>query len=183
MATIEVILTEDIGKLGEAGEVVKVRAGYGRNFLLPQGKAMLATASRVKEIEHQRRVIDELQGKAIAGFKEVARRAGSVGLQFEVQASAEGKLFGSVTNADIAGRMAEAGVEVDRRKIEISAPIKSVGEHEARLRLHREVIVPLKVEVISSGEPPRDDDDEDDGMDDGSNERREENSPRDDNEE
>jgi large subunit ribosomal protein L9 len=74
MATIELILTEDIHRLGNAGDVVRVKAGYGRNFLLPQGKAMLATASRVKEIEHQRRVIDELQKKAIAGYQDLSRR-------------------------------------------------------------------------------------------------------------
>ena len=72
MATIELILTEDIHRLGNAGDVVKVKAGFGRNYLLPQGKAMLATASRVKEVEHKRRVIDEMQKKAIAGFQELA---------------------------------------------------------------------------------------------------------------
>src|SRR5512145_1158486 len=105
MATMEVILTEDIHRLGNAGDVVRVKAGFGRNYLLPQGKAMLATASRVKEVEHQRRVIDELQKKAIAGYQDVARRLVAVDLTFEMQASPEGKLFGSVTNADIAARL------------------------------------------------------------------------------
>ena len=72
MATIEVILTEDIHRLGNAGDVVKVKAGFGRNYLLPQGKAMLATTSRVKEVEHKRRVIEEIQKKAIAGFQQIA---------------------------------------------------------------------------------------------------------------
>jgi large subunit ribosomal protein L9 len=150
MATIEVILTEDIHRLGNAGDVVKVKAGYGRNFLLPQGKAMLATASRVKQVEHQRRVIDEIQKKAIAGFQDVARRVLAVDLTFEMQASAEGKLFGSVTNADIAARFAAAGVEVERRKIAIAEPIKSVGEHPVVVKLHREVQTPVVVKVVAA---------------------------------
>jgi large subunit ribosomal protein L9 len=153
MATIEVILTEDIHRLGNAGDVVKVKAGFGRNFLLPQGKAMLATASRVKEVEHKRRVIEEIQKKAIAGFQQVARQVAAVDLTFPMQASPEGKLFGSVTNADIAARFAAAGIEVERRRIVIPEPIKTVGDHPITVRLHREVQTPLVVKVVSSGEP------------------------------
>jgi large subunit ribosomal protein L9 len=153
MATMEVILTEDIHRLGSAGDVVKVKAGFGRNYLLPQGKAMLATPSRVKQVEHQRRMIAEIQKKAVAEFREVERRIQSVDLSFEMQASPEGKLFGSVTNADIAAKLAAAGVEIERRKIVIPEPIKSVGEHPVTVRLHREVQTPLVVKVISSGEP------------------------------
>jgi large subunit ribosomal protein L9 len=153
MATIELILTEDIHRLGNAGDVVRVKAGYGRNFLLPQGKAMLATASRVKEIEHQRRVIDELQKKAIAGYQDLARRVLAVNLTFDMQASPEGKLFGSVTNADIAARLAAGGVEIERRKIAIAEPIKTVGDHPVTIRLHREVQTPVVVKVVASGAP------------------------------
>ncbi|MCP4007414.1 MAG: 50S ribosomal protein L9 [bacterium] len=148
MATLEIILTEDIGKLGTAGDVVRVRAGYGRNYLIPQGMALLATAGRVNEMEHKRRVIEERNSKAVSGLQDIARRATAVELSFEVQASSEGKLFGSVTNSDIAARLAENGVEVDRRKI-ATDPIKQVGQHEVPLRLHREVIVALKVAVVS----------------------------------
>jgi large subunit ribosomal protein L9 len=153
MATIEVILTEDIHRLGNAGDVVKVKAGFGRNFLLPQGKAMLATASRVKEVEHKRRVIDEIQKKAIAGFQQVARQVAGVDLTFPMQASPEGKLFGSVTNADVAARFAAAGIEVERRRIVIPEPIKTIGDHPITVRLHREVQTPLVVKVVSSGAP------------------------------
>jgi len=151
MATIELILTEDIHRLGNAGDVVRVKAGFGRNYLLPQGKAMLATASRVKQVEHQRRVIDELQKKAIAGFQDLARRVLAVDMTFEMQASPEGKLFGSVTNADIAARLAAGGVEIERRKIVIAEPIKTVGEHPVGIRLHREVQTPILVKVVASG--------------------------------
>lgn len=153
MATIELILTEDIHRLGNAGDVVRVKAGYGRNFLLPQGKAMLATASRVKEIDHQRRVIDELQKKAIAGYQDLSRRVLAVNLTFDMQASPEGKLFGSVTNADIAARLAAGGVEIERRKIVIAEPIKTVGDHPVTIRLHREVQTPVVVKVVASGAP------------------------------
>jgi large subunit ribosomal protein L9 len=151
MATMEVILTEDIHRLGNAGDVVKVKAGFGRNFLLPQGKAMLATAARVQQVDHQRRMIAEIQKRAVAEFREVERRVKAIELVFEMQASAEGKLFGSVTNADIAARLAAAGVEIERRKIVIAEPIKTVGDHPITVRLHREVQTPLVVKVISSG--------------------------------
>ncbi len=164
MATIEVILTEDIHRLGNAGEVVKVKAGYGRNYLLPQGKAMLATASRVKQVEHQRRVIEEIQKKAIAEYQEVARRVLAVDLTFEMQASAEGKLFGSVTNADIAARLAAGGVEVERRKIAIAEPIKTVGEHTIVVKLHREVQTPVVVKVVAVGAPAEEASAEPEGM-------------------
>ena len=151
--SMHVILTEDIPKLGLAGEVVKVRPGFGRNYLLPQKKAMLATPGRVKRLEHQRRVVDEKQRKDIAGQEGVARQLAAVDLSFEMQASPEGKLFGSVTNADIAARLAEAGFEIDRRKIELAEAVKQLGEHTASVRLHREVTVELQLKVVSAGVP------------------------------
>ena len=171
MATIELILTEDIHRLGNAGDVVRVKAGFGRNYLLPQGKAMLATASRVKQVEHQRRVIDELQKKAVSGFQDLARRVAAVEMTFEMQASPEGKLFGSVTNADIAARLAAGGVEIERRKIVIAEPIKTVGEHAVAVRLHREVQTPIVVKVVASGAVAQDEESEPEGME--TEERRE----------
>jgi large subunit ribosomal protein L9 len=171
MATIELILTEDIHRLGNAGDVVRVKAGFGRNYLLPQGKAMLATAARVKQVEHQRRVIDELQKKAIAGYQELSRRVIAVEMTFEMQASPEGKLFGSVTNADIAARLAAAGVEIERRKIVIAEPIKTIGDHAVAVRLHREVQTPIVVKVVASGAPAEAAEAEPEGME--TEERRE----------
>lgn len=153
MAKMEVILTEDIHRLGNAGDVVTVKAGFGRNYLLPQGKAMLATASRVKEIEHKRRVIAEIQKRAIAEFKDVERRLLAIDLTFEMHASPEGKLFGSVTNADIAARLAAGGVDIERRKIAIPEAIKSVGDHPITVKLHREVQTPMVVKVVAGGAP------------------------------
>lgn len=151
---MHVILTEDIPKLGEAGELVRVRPGYGRNYLIPQGKALLATDGRVKQLEHQRRVIDEKVKKEISSYRESATGLEKVELQFEMQSNEEGKLFGSVTNADIHKQLIALGFELERRKIELVEPIKSIGVHDVNVRLHREVQVPLKVSVVSSDEPP-----------------------------
>lgn len=147
---LEVILTEDVPKLGHAGELVRVRDGYARNYLLPQGKAQLATRGRIKELEHQRRVIEDAQRKEILAHQATAERIAAVTLEFPMQAGEEGKLFGSVTNNDIATRLAEQGLEVERRRIELTEPIKQVGEFEVPVRLHREVIAQLKVQVVAA---------------------------------
>ncbi len=147
---VEVILTEDILTLGHAGEVVRVRPGYARNYLLPQGKAMLATKGRVRELEHKKRVIEEKIRKEISGHEARARQLGEIELEFQVLVGEEGKLFGSVTNADIAGRLAERGIELDRRKIELREPIKQLGEYDVMVRLHREVAAQLHVKVVAA---------------------------------
>ncbi|MCH6562301.1 MAG: 50S ribosomal protein L9 [Myxococcales bacterium] len=147
---VEVILTEDISTLGNAGEVVRVRPGYARNYLLPQGKAMLATKGRVRELEHKRRVIEEKIRKEVGGHELVAKRLEQTELEFQVLVGAEGKLFGSITNADIAGRLGEQGIELDRRKIELSEPIKQLGEYKVTLKLHREVSTQIRVKVVAS---------------------------------
>ncbi len=147
---VEVILTEDISTLGSAGEVVRVRPGYARNYLLPQGKAMLATKGRVSELEHKRRVIEEKIRKEVGGHELVAKRLEQTEIEFQVLAGEEGKLFGSITNADIAGRLGEQGIKLDRRKIELVEPIKQLGEYEVTLKLHREVSTQIRVKVVAS---------------------------------
>jgi large subunit ribosomal protein L9 len=154
MATMRVILTEEVPNLGDAGDVVTVKAGFGRNYLLPQGKAMLATEGRVKEIEHKKRVIEEKEKKDVQRLRELAAQLARVDLTFSVFASDEGRLFGSVTNADIAARFAEQGHPIERRKIQLKEPIKQIGSHEISVRLHREVVQALSVSVVSAGAPP-----------------------------
>ncbi len=144
------ILTEDLSNLGYAVEIVRVRPGYARNYLLPQGKAMLATKGRVRELEHKRRVIEEKIRKEVGGHELVAKRLEQTELEFQVLVGAEGKLFGSITNADIAGRLGEQGIELDRRKIELSEPIKRLGEYKVTLKLHREVSTQIRVKVVAS---------------------------------
>jgi len=147
---VEVILTEDMSTLGNAGEVVRVRPGYARNYLLPQGKALLATKGRVRELEHKRRVIEEKIRKEIGGHELVAKRLEQTELEFQVLAGEEGKLFGSITNADIAGRLGEQGIQLDRRKIELVEPIKQLGEYQVTLKLHRDVSTQIRVKVVAS---------------------------------
>lgn len=146
---MEIILTEDVPKLGHAGDIVRVKDGYARNYLLPRGKAMLATRGRVREIEHKKQVIAEKQRKEISSLEGVARQLAGLSLEFEARAGEEGKLFGSVTNADIAARLAEQGVEVDRRRIDLHDPIKQIGEYDVPVRLHREVTATVSVKVRS----------------------------------
>jgi large subunit ribosomal protein L9 len=148
---MRLILTEDVPSLGNAGDVVRVKRGYGRNYLLPQGKAQLATETRVREIEHQKRVIDEKVQKEVLEHRATGEKLAKVSLEFEMQTNEEGKLFGSVTNGDILERLVVQGFEIDRRKIELPEPIKQVGEHEVNVRLHREVQVSIRVNVSSSG--------------------------------
>ena len=147
MAQVKVILREDIPRLGDAGEVVSVRPGFARNFLLPQGKAILATESSVNALDHHQRVIAEKVARernALAGEKS---RIEAIQLEISVQAGEEGKLFGSVTAVQIAELLAEKGVAIDRRKIELGEPIKDVGEHRVPVRLHREIVAQVRLNV------------------------------------
>lgn len=151
---MNVILTQDVEKLGQAGEVVKVKDGYGRNYLLPRGLALLATEGRVRELEHKRRVVEDKVRKEVAGHELVAKQLQGVALDFEVKVGEEGKLFGSVTNADVASRLEERGFTVERRKIQLAEPVKQVGEYEVTVRLHREVSAQIKLNVFGDGTPP-----------------------------
>jgi large subunit ribosomal protein L9 len=149
---VEIILTEDVPKLGRAGDVVRVTSGYGRNYLIPQGKAMLATRGRVTELAHKKRMVEERERKLVAEQQELAARLAAAEVTFAVQAGEEGKLFGSVTTADIVARLAEAGFEVDRRKVDLSEPIKQLGLHAISIRLHREVVCNITVKVEEASE-------------------------------
>lgn len=147
MAHVKVILREDIARLGEAGEVVDVRPGFARNFLLPQGKAILATEASLKGLEHHQRVIAEKVARERKSLEGEKSRIEAVALEVAVQVGEEGKLFGSVTAAQIAELLGQKGVAVDRRKIELAEPIKEVGEHKVPLRLHREVVAHVRLTV------------------------------------
>jgi large subunit ribosomal protein L9 len=154
MAAMEVILTEDVAKLGHAGELVKVKPGFARNYLLPRGMALLATAGRIADIEHKKRVIDEAQRRLVGSLEAVAKRLGAVELEFQMQAGEEGKLFGSVTAADIHRQLVDRGFDVERRKIDLDSPVKQVGEYQVPIRLHRQVVTEIKIRVVSIGGPP-----------------------------
>ena len=147
MAHVMVILREDVPRLGDAGEVVKVRPGFARNFLLPKGKAILATEASVKALEHHQRVIAEKTTRERKTLEAEKARIEAIALEIAVQVGEEGKLFGSVTAAQIAELLEAKGVRVDRRKIELPEPIREAGEHRVPLRLHREVIARVRLTV------------------------------------
>ncbi len=150
MALVQVILSEDVHNLGDAGDVVAVKPGYARNFLVPQGKALPATAARVHEVEHKRRVIAERRAKELKDLDAVKTRLEGIALEIAAQAGEEGKLFGSVTAQNLADLLAQQGLEVDRRKIVLAEPIKTLGEHTVSVRLRNDVVASLKVTVIAA---------------------------------
>ena len=150
MAQVQLILREDVRRLGEAGDLVSVKPGYARNFLVPQGKAILATVGRVKELDHQKRVISERLAKEMADFEAVKQRMASVVLEFSAQAGDEGKIFGSITAQQIGEQLAEKGFKIDRRKIELDVPIKALGEHQVPVKLRSEIVAEVKVIVTAA---------------------------------
>ena len=146
---IEVILREDIKTLGRAGEMVRVKPGYARNYLLPQGLAYEATEGNRKRIAAETRV---RAAKDQAERTEAERVAGTLSgltLTLKGKAGEEGKLFGSVTSQDIAEALASQGYSFDRRRIELEHPIKTTGTHAVSLRLHPEVHAELRVSVVA----------------------------------
>jgi large subunit ribosomal protein L9 len=146
---IEVILREDIKTLGRAGEMVRVKPGYARNYLLPQGLAYEATEGNRKRIAAETRV-RAVRDQAERGEAErVAATLREVTLTLSRKAGEEGKLFGSITSQDIADALAGQGHAVDRRRIELEHPIKSTGQHPVAVRLHPEVHAELRVNVVA----------------------------------
>lgn len=149
---MKVILKAAMSNLGEAGDVVDVKAGYARNYLIPQGLAYLASAGNIRRLEEERKLGEERSRRE---FLEARRRAAQLEgttVVFQARAGEEGKLFGSVTNGDIADRLKEKGLdfELDRRWIQLEEPIKTVGEYEVGVRLHADVTVPVQVRVERS---------------------------------
>ncbi len=147
MRQVTLILREPVPSLGEAGDVVKVKPGFARNFLIPQGKAMVATAANVRELEHHKRVVAERVAKELKSFVAVRDRIESLSLEVVARVGEEGKLFGSVTVLQIAEQLAAQGVEVDRRRIDLPEPIKEVGEHAVPIKLHRDLVANVRVKV------------------------------------
>ena len=150
MSLVKLILREEVRRLGDAGDLVSVKPGYARNYLLPQGKAVLATRGRVQEVEHQQRIISDKLAKDMKDLEALKVRLEAVVLEFSAQAGEEGKLFGSVTAQQLADQLAEKGQSVDRRKISLEEPIRSVGEHTVSLRLRADVVANLKVVVTAA---------------------------------
>jgi large subunit ribosomal protein L9 len=146
---MEVILREDVPNLGKIGEVVRVRDGFARNYLLPQGLVLVANKKNLKLFEHQKRVVADQKQRILRNAQSVGDQLGSVSLVIPVRTGEEGKLFGSVTNINIEKALKARGLEVDRRKIHLEQPIRSLGDYEVPIRLAADITVPLKVSVVS----------------------------------
>ena len=146
---MKVILRENVEHLGQIGDVVKVAPGYARNFLLPRGFAMVATEGNKKALEHAKRQLEYKKNKVLEGARALAAKIESLVITTTHQAGEEGKLFGSVTNMEVAELLKAQGVEIDRKKIEMEA-IKQVGEHTAKIKIHPEVAASLKVTVVAA---------------------------------
>ncbi len=145
---MQVILKEDVHNLGKAGELVKVKPGFGRNYLIPQGKAMMATAANVKQIEHQKKVIAAKQAELAKDAQAMADRLGALEVQIERQVGEEDKLFGSVTARDIGDALKDKGVTIDHKKLQLDEPIKTIGYHTVEVKLGQGVHGQLKVVVV-----------------------------------
>jgi large subunit ribosomal protein L9 len=152
MAMMEVLLRDDVDNLGARGEVVKVRAGYGRNYLLPQGLAVQATPANVKQIQMQRKALLKKATEEKGMAEQQADLLKEVTLEFARKVGEHGLLYGSVTSMDVAEAFAAKGYEIDRKKITLKDPIKETGEYEVPVKLHREVTANVKVVVKSEEE-------------------------------
>lgn len=146
---IEVILREDVKTLGRAGEMVRVKPGYARNYLLPQGLAYEATEGNKKRIAAETRARASREQAERSEAERVAMTLSAVQLSLSGKAGEEGKLFGSITSQDVADALARQGHTVDKRRIELEHPIKTVGEHAVTVRLHPEVHAELRVSVVA----------------------------------
>ena len=151
---MDVILTENVKNLGTIGEVVSVKPGYGRNFLVPQGLAVESSEAKLKELEHHKRQLNRKAEKLSQEAADVKARIEAVECTFVHKASEEGKLFGSVTSMEIAESLAAQGIEIDRRKILLEQPIKELGEHAVDIKLNAGVNATVKINVISEGAKP-----------------------------
>jgi large subunit ribosomal protein L9 len=151
MANTQVLLREDIDDLGARGEIVRVKAGYARNYLLPRKLAVEATASNVKQIEQERAALLRKEAKERGSAELQAANMGRLSLNFQRRVGEHGMLYGSVTSMDIAEALKERGYEIDRRRIRLPEAIKEEGEYSVQVRLHREVNVDIPVVVAAEG--------------------------------
>ena len=150
---MEIVLLQRIEKLGQMGDVVTVKDGYARNYLLPKNLAKQATPGNLKVVEQQKRKWAMLEQKEKSAAEIVASSVEGVKLEIHKKVGAGGTLYGSVTSHEIADGLTAKGLEIDKRKIELDHPIKSLGVHEIEIRLHREVAAKIQVEVLPDSEP------------------------------
>jgi len=147
---MEVILLEKVNKLGDLGDKVNVKSGYGRNFLIPKNKAVPATADHLAEFEAKRAEFEKAEKDSFAAAETRAKSISDLAVTIARNAGDEGKLFGSVTNADIAAAVTEAGVELEKREVRLpEGPIHEIGEYDVDLHLHVDVNTTVKINVVA----------------------------------
>jgi large subunit ribosomal protein L9 len=149
MANSEVLLLKPVDGLGAEGDQVKVRAGYARNFLLPQGMAMPLTQANRKRVESLKKARALREAKELDGAQALAKQIEKAAIAIAVKTGEGGKLFGAVTGSDIHEKLAAAGITVEKRRIHLGQPIKALGKHTVNIRLHPEVTVELSFDVVS----------------------------------
>ncbi len=147
---MRVILKQEVEQLGEAGDIVKVAAGYGRNYLIPRGLAVLASEGSVAELDHNQRIADAIRRKKLAGANALAEKLEGTAVSIRRETGDDEKLFGSVTKRDIVEALAAEGIEVDRRAVQLEEPIKSIGLFTVPIRLHSDLSANVRVYVIRS---------------------------------
>lgn len=149
MAHLKVILLEDVENLGHVGQTVNVRTGFGRNYLIPQGKALAATKANAVLVEAQREVFEAAANKNRAEAAEQATRISGISISISRKVGEQDTLYGSVTTGDVADALREKGVVVDKRRVLLPEPIKRLGEFTVPVRLHADVTAELKVSVVA----------------------------------
>lgn len=146
---MKVILKEDVKNLGVAGTVVNVADGYARNFLIPKNLAVEASTKNIKVLEQERKKIEEASKRAKEKAQELSSRLSNLTVQIMAKAGEEGKLFGSITNADISEALKKEGFDIDRKKIILEEPIKRLGVYTVNVKVYQDIIVPVNVNVVS----------------------------------
>ncbi len=149
MANTEVLLLQPVDGLGGEGDQVKVRAGYARNYLLPKGFAAPMTVANRKRVDALRKRRAEREASELNGAQELAKKLESVSVAFAVQTGEGGKMFGAITAADLHAKLVEAGVEIDKKKIHLHTPVKTLGSHTTKVKLHPEVSVEVSFDIVS----------------------------------
>ncbi|MBP8962964.1 MAG: 50S ribosomal protein L9 [Opitutaceae bacterium] len=149
MASSELLLIKPVDGLGGEGDQVKVRAGYARNFLLPRGYAVPLTQSNKKQVEALKKRRGEREAQELAGAQELAKQLEKVSIAFVVKTGEGGKMFGAITVNDLHDKLVASGVNVEKKKIHLHTPVKTLGKHEVQVKLHSEVSVTVSFDVVS----------------------------------
>ncbi len=149
MAHSEVLLLKPVDGLGAEGDQVKVRAGYARNFLLPRQIAAPVTTANRKQVEALKKRRGEREVHELQGAQELGKKLEKTSIAFAVKTGEGGKMFGAITSSDLYDRLVQSGIEIDKKKIHLHTPVKTLGKHEVKIRLHPEVSVDISFDVVS----------------------------------